>query len=497
MAAAAAVSALLCPLFAAPSANALRATEIDLVGTGGQGANLEGLLNNWTARHYGVDTYVKDDYPASPYVLGLAGPTMDASTDTADANLQRIAMALRGRLVVVGLSQGAIGATKTLKSYAANPGTAQSPDRISFVLVGNPGRKGTGIAGQNAGFYNPLVGLTYIQTPDDTAYHVDDIARQYDGFADGVYTVKDLPSLLAFTNSVAGIAVIHPYYNGVDPSAPTTLVKTVGNTNYYLIPTERVPLLAGVYAVSDLFGKNGLPTQIVNQINTALKAEIEKAYDRSGYHPVGSQVNPAAVPPLAEQSSMVTLTVPQKPAEDEKKPAPVASIVSANQPDTEQHKQAEMPKQDPSKVTNDAVKVDPSPTSEVTKIDPQPSSDTPPAAEAPKPKQDSESPQTPVIKKPKPSVKDSKVSKDADSPDAASAPKDDTPKTSTDTGPKVKSNDADGVVKPKPNPKPVRVKPGSKDSDKDGASASSSSTSSAPKHETSGHKVGAGQKSGE
>lgn len=492
MAAAAAVSVVLCPLFvAAPSANAARATEIDLVGTGGQGANLKGLLNNWTAKQYGVDAYVKDDYPASAYVLGLAGPTMDSSTDTADTNLRYLVATTDGRIVVVGLSQGAIGATKTLNNYLANPETAPSPDRVSFVLVGSPYRPGTGIAGQNPGFYNPLAGLTYGKTPENTPYHVDDVARQYDGFADGVYNVKDLPSLLAFFNSVAGIAVIHPYYNNVDPSDPSTLVKTVGNTTYYLIPTERLPLLAGVYAVSDGFGgKNGPLTQIVNQINTALKAEIEKAYDRSGYHPVGSQSDPASVPPVAEQTSTVTLSLSQKPA-DEKKPAPTPNPVSANQPTPGQTKQDETPKQDPPKVTNDDVKVNPSPTPEVTKADQQPSSDTPPAAEAPKPKQDPESPKVPATKKPKP-TKDSKVSKDADDSDAASGPKGETPKASSDAGPKAKSNDADGAMKPKP--KPVRVKPGSKDSDKGGASASPSSPSSAPKHETASHGAG-GKKS--
>ena len=101
--------------------------EVSIMGTGGFGASLQGILDGWVDDRYDIDSYIKNPYPASAYVFGLAGPSMDESTDEAHENLAGLIAGADGQVVVAGLSQGAIGATKALNGYlAALSGTATS-----------------------------------------------------------------------------------------------------------------------------------------------------------------------------------------------------------------------------------------------------------------------------------------------------------------------------------------------------------------------------------
>lgn len=160
------------------------------------------------------------------------------------------------KVIVFGLSGGA-GAAAEWMRYHADDADAPSADVLSFLFVGNTGRKYGGMS------------RSYAPTPD-TQYQVIDIAQQYDPVADR----PDNPfNLLAQLNLAAGLfSPLHTNYDSVDIDDPKNIRWTEGNTTYILIPTEKIPLLNGLRA----FGLTGL----ADALNEPLKAIIERAYNR-------------------------------------------------------------------------------------------------------------------------------------------------------------------------------------------------------------------------
>lgn len=160
-------------------------------------------------------------------------------------------------VVVFGYSQGARVVTQWLEEHAGTEG-APSPDRLSFMLIGNPDRR-------HGGAHAPLGQIT-----PDTEYDVIDVSRQYDRASD----LPDNPfNLLAFLNASAGLRDIHIHYEDVDIYDPANYVWREGNITYVFVPTENIPLL-------DPLRRLGL-TDLADKLNGPLKAKIEEAYDRS------------------------------------------------------------------------------------------------------------------------------------------------------------------------------------------------------------------------
>ncbi|MBI5336262.1 MAG: PE-PPE domain-containing protein [Mycolicibacterium rufum] len=160
-------------------------------------------------------------------------------------------------VVVFGYSQGARVVTQWLEEHAGTEG-APSPDRLSFMLIGNPDRR-------HGGAHAPLGQIT-----PDTEYDVIDVSRQYDRASD----LPDNPfNLLAFLNASAGLRDIHIHYEDVDIYDPANYVWKEGNITYVFVPTENIPLL-------DPLRRLGL-TDLADKLNGPLKAKIEEAYDRS------------------------------------------------------------------------------------------------------------------------------------------------------------------------------------------------------------------------
>ncbi|MCV7152041.1 PE-PPE domain-containing protein [Mycolicibacterium pyrenivorans] len=178
------------------------------------------------------------------------------------------------RQIVFGYSQGARVATDWLEEFAAAE-DAPSADDLSFVLIGNPGRK-----------YGGAHVIWHHVTPD-TQYQVLDVARQYDLTADR----PDRFSLLAMANAYAGLVQLHGHYEDVDIYDPANYVWKEGNTTYVFVPTEDLPILNGLRRL-------GLD-ELADQLQGPLKEKIEKAYDRS-YLPAESGW-PAEVEPEPEE----------------------------------------------------------------------------------------------------------------------------------------------------------------------------------------------------
>ena len=149
-------------------------------------------------------------------------------------------------LTIFGYSQSAIIASLEMQKLAAMGSPYQG--RLNFVLVGNEMNPNGGMLARFPGLTLPALGLSfYGATPSDTLYPTAIYTQEYDGFADFPRYPLNFISAL---NAVMGIATVHVKY--LDLSVPqvnnaiklTTSPGYAGVTDYYMIPTEQLPLLA-------------------------------------------------------------------------------------------------------------------------------------------------------------------------------------------------------------------------------------------------------------
>ena len=137
-----------------------------------------------------------------------------------------------GKLVVLGHSQGAQVAGQWLREFAGRP-DAPPPDRLSFILIGNPERRLGGRTGRKGLDGNPIQ-----PTPDNTQYQVTDITRRWDGWGNA----DDWPDLDAGNPDIErrlaqGRGADHIGYNVVSLGDPAMQVRAkVGNTTYLVAP---------------------------------------------------------------------------------------------------------------------------------------------------------------------------------------------------------------------------------------------------------------------
>lgn len=163
-----------------------------------------------------------------------------------------ISNGMNAETVVFGYSHGATVAARWMQQNADDL-EAPSPDRLSFVLIGNPHRA-------HGNSLPPI---------PQTRYQVIDIVRQYDPVAD----YPDRFNLLALLNvSTSILSPIHLDYTDVDIDDPANTVWTEGNVTYVFVPTQNLPLLGPLRLV-------GLGW-LADALNEPLKEIIEQAYDR-------------------------------------------------------------------------------------------------------------------------------------------------------------------------------------------------------------------------
>ncbi|MBX7455165.1 PE-PPE domain-containing protein [Mycolicibacterium sp. 3033] len=163
--------------------------------------------------------------------------------------------------IVYSFSGGARIASVWLQDHAKDK-DAPAPDELSFVLLGNGGRKYGGV---NGWFWGDL-----LRTPTDTQYDIVDVAGEYDPIAD--FPTNPF-NLLAVANGVAAFVYVHLRYDEVDLDDPDNIVWKEGKTTYVYVPTEHLPLLQGFYDM-------GLGS-LVADIEPKLREIVDRAYDRT------------------------------------------------------------------------------------------------------------------------------------------------------------------------------------------------------------------------
>jgi hypothetical protein len=147
------------------------------------------------------------------------------------------------------------------------------------MLVANPMRPNGGVLQRGVGWPTiPILGISFPGAsptdspllPDGTyAYPTIDIARQYDGLG-GDFPVRPL-NLIALINAFLGYGLLHGETVDV-PFDQARYQGREGDTTYYLIETEIVPILQPFAFF--------IPKPILAALDAPLRVIIEDAYDR-------------------------------------------------------------------------------------------------------------------------------------------------------------------------------------------------------------------------
>jgi PE-PPE domain len=180
---------------------------------------------------------------------------------------------------VFGFSQGAVAASKYKGEHQDSGAT--------YVLAENPSRPNGGVMTRFEGLTIPILDITFSGPTPETDDLTIDIARQYDGWAD--FPTYPL-NFLATANAIAGIVYVHGSTqreedlaadiagietDPTDPNYDPMYYQEHGNTEYYLIATDRLPLLMPLEGI--------VPDPILTAADTPLRYVVELGYERGDY----------------------------------------------------------------------------------------------------------------------------------------------------------------------------------------------------------------------
>jgi PE-PPE domain len=189
------------------------------------------------------------------------------------------------QIVVYGYSQSATvsGIEKQILA------TAEPTAPVSFILIENLNRPNGGILERYQGLTIPALGLTFNgATPTNTNFTTVDVTHQYDGLSDSPNYPIDA---LADVNAFLGAVYVHPIIPGsYDPGTPV-LQDKYGDTTYYVVATNRLPLLLPAAQL-------GVPDPILAVADAPLRVLVEAGYSRtiSPGAPTPASLMPAANP---------------------------------------------------------------------------------------------------------------------------------------------------------------------------------------------------------
>jgi hypothetical protein len=152
-------------------------------------------------------------------------------------------------LVVAGYSMSNSVITQEMINLA-NAGVTDP--NLKFVLAEN-------LQSPNGGFFTrfpEMFGATLPATPADTPFDTTNYTIEYSGASD---FPQYYGNIYADMNAADGYVDLHPYLLPgwpayFDPSTvanavPENVSTTTGNTDYYLIPTQNLPMLDGLHAI--------------------------------------------------------------------------------------------------------------------------------------------------------------------------------------------------------------------------------------------------------
>jgi len=185
--------------------------------------------------------------------------------------------------VTVGYSQSAIIQNNEITALLALPSAQQpSPSQLSFIMLGDPNNPDGGLLARFPGFYIPVLDVPFNGATPQSPWHTEVYTIQYEGGADFPrYPLNVLSDL----NAIAG-AAHHGTYPFLTPSQVANAVPlptSGGNTEYFLFPTQNLPLLHPLRLIPFV----GNP--IADLLQPDLRVIVDLGY--AGYGPGGNFAN--------------------------------------------------------------------------------------------------------------------------------------------------------------------------------------------------------------
>ncbi|WP_310778570.1 PE family protein [Mycobacterium sp. Z3061] len=202
---------------------------------------------------------------------------------------------LNQSVTVFGVSQSAVISSLYMRNLAAGlssfGATPPPANMLNFVLTGNEMNPNGGLLSRFPGLVMSSLGLEfYGATPSDTIYPVRNYTLEYDGFAD---FPKYPLNLISDLNAVAGIVFVHPQYLNLTQAQINAAIPLqtspgyTGNTSYYILPTEHLPLLQPLRAIP------GIGNPLANLIEPNMRVLVNLGYGDPNY---GYSTSPADLP---------------------------------------------------------------------------------------------------------------------------------------------------------------------------------------------------------
>jgi PE-PPE domain/PE family len=215
-----------------------------------------------------------------------------------------------GAISVFGYSQSAIIASDIMPQLLAE---GYTPSQIHFALVGDELNPNGGLLSRFPGFNTPSVGIQWGGATPSNDFPTTIWTAEYDGFADFPQYPIDIFSDL---NAVLGIAFVHGTYPTMTASQLAASILLPGSaslgtpnsmTDYYIIPTQNLPLLEPVRAIP-LLG-----TPVADLLQPDLRYLVNWGYGNPNF---GWSTSPANVPtpfgflpPLSDTTALGPLLV--------------------------------------------------------------------------------------------------------------------------------------------------------------------------------------------
>lgn len=218
------------------------------------------------------------------------GDSVNAGVADLD-NAIRLSLLDGDNVAVFGYSQSAVVATQEMHDLIRD---GVDTSNLQVVLVGDPNSPIGGIltrfqfpdglkpfSFESAPQHLPFLNVPLSIAPTPTSIATDIYTAEYDGWAN---FPQDPSNLLADLNAIAGILTVHPSYPTADLGDAIEL-GTIGSANFYMIPTEQLPILWPLYQVP-----YGLPV-VAEAMSPGLSLYVDWAYGNPGDPGAGIPMN--------------------------------------------------------------------------------------------------------------------------------------------------------------------------------------------------------------
>lgn len=166
-------------------------------------------------------------------------------------NAINAALSPTNNVVVFGYSQSATIVSNEINALMAMG--SPHADQLSFMMIGNPNNPNGGLLARFPGFYIPFLDVPFNgATPPNSPYPTTIFTGQYDGIANAPQYPLNVVSDL---NAFLGYFFVHNTYPALTAAQVANAVPLptspgyAGNTQYYMLMTQNLPLLDLIRAI--------------------------------------------------------------------------------------------------------------------------------------------------------------------------------------------------------------------------------------------------------